>query len=543
MNTEAEINKSMLSNFLSWSKFIDTDYTLHNFFERSNTFTFNYSATNSPSEKTLPGFWRQIYKRAFDTDRPHTHPWELLGFTIKPSWWETQYGPAPYTKDNLLMWTDLQDGIVRQPGVKYKVLKKYQRPDLLKHIPSDATGNLLPPLSIGWINNYQPDTIDFSFVFGDGAPVESAWRNSSDYAFSLIKAFIINKPSLIFSTGFDRFNQVRNNAGSIVYKPTNKRIELKSIVFPSTSTDAIQTFTSGLVNYVASYMAGDVLKNYKTYKSNLAKIDNQLGFKLAGFTDIEKFKLILDSRTPTNEGNVFIPDENYKIILNTSSPVKTVEYSGVIIERRTDGYVIKGYSPNNTIFKYFASVAKQNDPSINIGGISEDFVGWDSGKTYVAGQNVEYQGSYYRTTTQHVSTNIFDDNNFSKLAALPLKGGRSAVIRRQFTNNIVKEMPYGTILKEIQEVVDFLLGYGEYLKDQGFVFDYYEGDAKVVLDWRHSVNEFLFWTTQNWGAGSVITLSPGAEQLKITTSYSMVDNIFDSFYGYSLLQSDGTKNL
>ena len=537
----AEINKSMLSNFLSWSKFIDTDYTLHNFFERSNTFTFNYSATNSPSEKTLPGFWRQIYKRAFDTDRPHTHPWELLGFTIKPSWWETQYGPAPYTKDNLLMWTDLQDGIVRQPGVKYKVLKKYQRPDLLNHIPSDAMGNLLPPLSIGWISNYQPDTIDFSFVFGDGAPVESAWRNSSDYAFSLIKAFIINKPSLIFSTGFDRFNQVRNNAGSIVYKPTNKRIELKDIVFPSTSTDAIQTFTSGLVNYVASYMAGDVLKNYKTYKSNLAKIDNQLGFKLAGFTDIEKFKLILDSRTPTNEGNVFIPDENYKIILNTSSPVKTVEYSGVIIERRTDGYVIKGYSPNNTIFKYLASVAKQNDPSINIGGISEDFVGWDSGKTYVAGQNVEYQGSYYRTTTQHVSTNIFDDNNFSKLAALPLKGGRSAFIRKQFTNTIVKEMPYGTIIKEIQEVVDFLLGYGEYLKNQGFVFDYFQSDSKVVLDWRHTVNEFLFWTTQNWAAGSVLTLSPGAEQLKITTSYSMVDNIFDGFYGYGLFKADGQK--
>ena len=537
----SEINKSMLSNFLSWSKFIDTDYTLHNFFERTNTFTFNYSKSNSPSGSTLPGFWRQIYKRAFDTDRPHTHPWEMLGLTIKPSWWDTQYGPAPYTKDNLLMWTDLQDGILRQPGVKYKILNKYVRPNLLRNIPSDANGNLLPPLSIGWISNYQPDRISDSFVFGDGAPVESAWRNSSDYAFSLIKAFIINKPSLIFSTGFDRFNQIRNSAGAIVYKPTNKRITLNDLVFPSVASDDTQTFTSGLINYIASYMAGDVLKNYVKYKENITSIDNQIGFKLAGFTDIEKFKLILDSRTPTNEGNVFVPDENYQIFLNTSSPVKTVEYSGVIIERRTDGYVIKGYSPNNTIFKYFSAVSKQNDPSINIGGISEDYVEWDSNKTYVAGQNVEYQGSYYRTKTQHQSTQLFDETQFAKLASLPLIGGREAFIRKQFTNNTINEMPYGTLLTGIQDVVDFLLGYGEYLKSEGFVFDYFQGDSKVVLDWRHCVNEFLFWTTQNWAAGSVITLSPGAEQIKINTSYSMVDNIFDGFYGYGLFKADGQK--
>ena len=536
-----EINKSMLSNFLSWSKFIDQDYTLHNFFERTDPFTFNWSAASSPSNKSLPGFWRQVYKRAFDTDRPHTHPWEMLGFTIKPSWWEQQYGPAPYTKDNLLMWTDLQGGIVRQPGVKYKILNKYKRPNLLRHIPVDQQGKLTHPLTLGWVSNYQPDTIDFSFVFGDGAPVESAWRNSSDFAFSIIKAFIVNKPSVIFSAGFDRFNQIRNSAGAIIYKPTSKRIELKDIVFPSTSEDATQVFTSGLINYVASYMAGDVLKNYNTYKENIGKIDNQIGFKLGGFTDIEKFKLILDSRTPTNEGNVFVPEENYKIILNTSSPVKTVEYSGVIIERRTDGYVIKGYSPNNTIFRYYQANAKQNDPSINIGGVSEEYVEWNIGKTYIPGQNVEYQGSYYRTKENHTSTENFDETKFAKLPGLPLKGGRNAFIRKTFSGNIVKELQYGTLIKEIQDVVDFLLGYGEYLKDQGFVFDYFEGENKVVLDWRHTVNEFLFWTTQNWAAGSVITLSPGAEQIKLKTNYSMVDNIFDGFYGYGLYKADGQK--
>ena len=89
----------------------------------------------------------------------------------------------------------------------------------------------MPSLDAGVVKNFQPDTIDFSFRFGDGAPVESAWRNSSDYPFSLIKSFTINKPSLMFSTGFDRSTQIRNSAGSIVYKPTNKRINLMTLFF------------------------------------------------------------------------------------------------------------------------------------------------------------------------------------------------------------------------------------------------------------------------------------------------------------------------
>lgn len=537
----ANLNKTMLSDFIQWSKLIDQDYTQHTFFERTNRFTFNYNNSTSPSGKELPGFWRSIYKHAFDTDRPHTHPWEMLGFTIQPTWWNTQYGPAPYTSDNQIMWADIEAGIVRQPNVKYKVLNKFKRPGLTRFLPVDSSGNLLPPLDIGWINDYQPDTIDYGFTFGDGAPVEAAWRNSSEYPFSVITAFVLNKPSLAFATGFDRINQVRNVAGSIVYKPTNKRIKLTDIVFPNTADDTVQNYTSGLINYISNYMTSDVLSSYSKYKEDIKNIDNQLGFKLAGFTDKEKFKLILDSRTPLNEGNVFVPDENYKIFLNTSSPVRTINYSGVIIERREDGYVIKGYNTNTTTFKYYPSVALQSDPSINIGGISESYVDWDSGKTYVPGQNVLYQGVYYRTKTQHVSTSSFDETSFSKLPYLPLIGGRNAFVRKSFVKSRVDEIEYGTLFTSIQDVVDFLLGYGAYLESQGFIFDYFDGNTKVVLDWRHSVNEFLFWTTQKWASGSVITLSPAASQLKFNSKYSMVDNIFDGFYGYSLFKSDGNK--
>jgi len=48
-------------------------------------------------EKLLSGTWRSIFKYFYDTDRPHTHPWEMLGFSEKPAYWEDRYGPAPYT--------------------------------------------------------------------------------------------------------------------------------------------------------------------------------------------------------------------------------------------------------------------------------------------------------------------------------------------------------------------------------------------------------------------------------------------------------------
>ena len=66
----------------------NTTYTI------GNGFTYNYNHGAYPNGDKLPGSWRAIYKDYLGTDRPHTHPWECLGFTIKPTWWETEYGSS-----------------------------------------------------------------------------------------------------------------------------------------------------------------------------------------------------------------------------------------------------------------------------------------------------------------------------------------------------------------------------------------------------------------------------------------------------------------
>ena len=539
--TKEQVDNSMLADFVQWTQLVDDDYTDNYFFERTNSFTFNYSSMTDPNGNNLPGWWRGAYKQAFDTDRPHTHPWEMLGFSIKPTWWEEQYGPAPYTKDNLVMWDDLENGIIRIPGQKFRVNPKYKRPNLKNFLPVDDEGNLLSPNDSGYARNFTSNTIKDIYKFGDESPVESAWRKSSEFPFALLTSYLLNQPNVVLGSGFDRVRQVKNLANQTVYTTTKNHIKLADLVFPNTSSDEAQVFTSGLVNYIAGYMAASVTRPYGNYKSLITSIGNQIGFKVAGYTEKTKFRLILDSRTPTNKGNVFVPDENYKIFLNKSSPIKTISYSGVIVEKRAKGFKIRGYDNNTSYFNYFRPIPLENDPTINVGGISESYLAWSAGKTYAQGQNIEYAGAYYRVTKNFVSGSSFDTDNLAKLPALPLIGGRDAIFRRTFFNKIEEKLPYGTVLTTIQEVIDFLLGYESWLENQGFIFDYYDSTNDVVTNWRNSCKEFLFWTTQNWAEGTVITLSPAASQLKIQTEYSIVDNIFDSFYGYTLLKADGKK--
>jgi len=540
--SKTQIDETMLSDFIQWLQLVDEDYTEHNFFDRTNTFTFNHQGMTDPSGNGVSGWWRAVYKHAYDTDRPHTHPWEMLGFFIKPSWWDDQYGEAPYTGDNLLMWEDLEAGIIREPGKIFEVNSKYARPGLTSRIPVDEHGNLISPILSSYIRSYNSTELDFNFIYGDHSPVETAWRRSSEYPFALITSLVLNQPSRVMSVAFDRIRQKRGPVGDIIYQNSNTQIELRNILFPNTTDDTNRVYTSGLVNYVYDYLVSKVTTSYKSYIENLTSINNQIGFKIGGYTTKDKFKLILDSRTPLNKGNVFVPEENYKIFLNKSTPVDTIYYSGVLVEKQSFGFVIRGYNQQQPYFLYNEPMRLANDPLINIGGISQNFVIWSEGRTYSLGAIVEYENSFYRVTESHTGGSDFDLSKFSKLPAVPMIGGREAYFRRQFKPEASK-LSYGTVLGTIQEVVDFLLGYSHYLESLGFVFDFYSEDNEFVSDWKTSAKEFMFWTTQNWSAGSVITLSPGALQLKFVSKFSVVDDIYDTFYGYSLLKADGKKLL
>lgn len=528
-----EVDNILRPLFLKWHKNINISYTDNSWYQEGNQFTYNYK-TGSFNNDTLPGFWRGIYNYWYDTDRPHLTPWEMLGFSIMPNWWEDEYGPAPYTSENLLMWRDLEAGRIKEPG-NNRINNDFSRPGLTEIIPVDENGRLRDPIVANIAQNYEASQFGAEYTFGDYSPVENAWRRSSSYRFSLLCAWFLTKPAQIFGVYLDRAHTARDVSGIIKY--AGEYPTLAGLADKVSNT----ALASGLISYVNNwlYQTGDAFVN--EYSFNLRNANNQLGSKLAGYTEKSKFKLILDSRTPLNEGNVFIPEENYKIVLNTSSPVDVLSYSGIIVEKRTNGFLIKGYDQKFPFFKYRKVLTSQTDSQITIGAVSESFISWDSEKTYIQGKIVEYNGVYYRCREDHFSSSTFDGDKFVKLPALPSVGGRSYFYRSQFDTSSYFTLDYGTVLPTVQSVVDFIYGYGEYLADAGFMFDNYDSDNSVLQDWETSVKEFVYWTTQNWSEGTVIALSPGAKTFTINVDYTNVDSLLNDFYDYEIYNSAGTR--
>jgi len=589
----AEFNQVLAPNFYNWTTFIDRDFTKPMSFDKSNSLTFNYRGQQAPDGREVPGYWRGVYRWMLDTDRPNLCPWEMLGYSEEPAWWVEVYGPAPYTCDNIVMWNDLSEGITREPGKPIQRNPKFVRPFLTTAIPVDESGNLRSPMTSNFASGLITGTVSNDFVFGDVSPIEAAWRRSSYYAFSVLTTALLLKPAKTFGVLFDRSRIVRNLTGQLIYKDTGLRVRPEDIALPNIYASETRTQTAGVINYLVDYILGDNLKSYDQYVYDLGNIKFNLSYRVSGFTSKEKFNLLLDSKSPTAVGGVFVPQENYNVVLNSSSPVKKITYSGVIITKLSDGFEVKGYSKTQPYFKYYAWT--QSGATINVGGISESYVLWSANQRYSVGKVVRYSNLFFRTTITHTSTETFNAEAFQRLPALPVSGGQDATFRKRWDRTEAIVVPFGTKFRTIQEVVDFLTGYGEWLKDQGFVFDDFNNSLAQITNWETSAKEFLFWTTQNWSSGedkweewlaetpvvygsivryngdyyratrnspastifeetdfvkleglstvgsSVISLSPSANKITIKTEYTVVDDILNQFNGYEIFKVDGTK--
>lgn len=539
--TRNEFNQIMAKYFFQWATNIQQDYTKHYGYNQLNSFTFNYRGNYTPDKKDVPAAWRGIYKWLLDTDRPHTHPWECLGFSLEPKWWQEVYGPVPYTSDNLMLWDDIKEGVIRQPGVPVRRNPKFAKSILSTGIPVDNQGKLISPYDAEVVSGYILRGDGGYFVFGDQSVVETAWRRSSYFPFGLIQTALLMQPNHVLGRCLDRSRIERNKNNQFIYKETGLRIRLQDIVLPSTynRNNDQRVYTSGLINYVIDHLSSENISRIDEYENELKTLTVKMSSRLGAFTNKEKYKILLDSKTPSSSGGVFVPEENYFVDLNVSSAVKKVIYSGVVITKYEDGFEIRGYNFDNPYFVYYPYIL--DNRVIRVGGISESYINWNPGQIYVAGKLIKSNNQYYRVKTTHTSGEKFDDSYFVRLPELPIQGGREVMLRETFNSEEPKTIAYGTKLYTIQDVTDFLQGYGAYLENQGFVFDDFNNELATITNWETSVKEFMFWTTQNWAPGAVLSLSPAASKLILKSSDAVVNDVLDQFYGYSIFRVDGQK--
>jgi hypothetical protein len=472
LNDFSEANNITRSYFGEWALRNKVRVQPNTIVDANNPFTWNYrNSVYKDDGSRIPGFWRAIYNWFYDTDTPHTKPWQMLGISEKPIWWDERYGVAPYTQGNTVLWEDLRDGKVYSDatGTAYTVDEKRKRLNLMNIIPVDLQGNLRAPADFLVQDAFSTNVSD-SWAFSDGSPAETAWRRSSEYPYVLQILAASIKPAKYGTLMFDT-NMYENNAqySQILQKNKSYRPGIQDYTMHGQSDG-----NNGIVRVEGynQFISEHVRFNGYSVEDTITRINNlklNLCYGMAGFTDKQYLKIIAESVTPSSQSeNIFIPDEDLNVYLKKSSPLERVVYSGVQIIQRADGYEIQGYDIENPFFKIVPSV-----------------VGTEPNRVVVG------------------ETTYFE--------------------YKDFENRIIN-IPYGTVIPNKQQVFDFLVSYQRYLQSRGFVFDGTTGTGEKN-DFVSAGKEFAFWTEQKWTVDSVIVISPFSDILTINRAFATSDDL------------------
>lgn len=551
--TLTDVNSILINDFSRWAGKYGVDVSTNSTFDEGDARTWNYVGTvDNLLDLEVSGSWKSLFLYFYDTIRPDTAPWEMLGFTTEPTWWETEYGTAPYTSANITLWSDLEDGYVRGEDI---YLTNYARPGLSSIIPVDTNGNLKTPNTfLVSVSSYQSK--QEKWKFGDLGPAEAAWRACPQYPFALLATAALLNPCSFCANLFDVSRSAINATGQATYTSDDLYLDPRKLVIEGEDNNQIAGFGSYIIE-----IGRQKDQNYITkLRQDLEYLNVNLFHKVGGFVSKEKLQIIIDSVDPTSTSpGVVLPSEDYSLILNVSNPVNTASISGIIVQKSNGKFIIKGYDLANPYFEIFRPIVSFSSGVVKVGGTSEEFTEWSNivnngnnglssvdttsaesttGRYYKQGQLVRYNNKFYRVKIGHNAGSTFDLTLFQGIPELPVKGGATAQLPSKFETTVT-QVPYGSEFINVQEVYDVILGYGAYLESQGFIFDEFNADLNEILNWKFTGKEFLYWSTQNWADGNLITLSPFANYIKYNFPNSVVDNISTGKYEYSLLKADG----
>jgi len=459
--TYAEISSVFNEDFLNYVGGNKLDYKSQQY-SATNQFTWNYSsAQNKLNNETLLGAWRGIYRYFYDTEQPQFTPWEMLGITEQPSWWELTYGPAPYTSGNTVLWDDLEAGLVNDPVAPY-IKTDFARPGLSQVIPVDDEGNLLSPFD-SVVGTYNQTQFQKSWASGDGSPVEASWWNSSSYPFAVMQVLAVTRPAKFFALFADRdLYRYSEEYGQYLY---NERYRLDA--------NGVEVYGDGTskasyINWIVDYNRQTGVNSTTELTADLKSLDVRLCYRMASFSDKQYIKIYTEKSSPNSTNTaLLIPDESYDLLLYKNQPFDRSTYSAVVVQKVDNGYSVFGYGTSLPYFNILESKATGLLQTITSGGVS------------------------VRVPT--------------------------------FYTNTVTQVPYGFIFTNETSVCDFLLSYGKLLEREGLTFT--DQSNGYVLTWNQMCQEFLYWSQQGWDTNALLNLNPLALKLTVTRDQAIVDSI------------------
>lgn len=464
-------------------------------FDNSNSFTWNYTGlvesifidpvTVLPRMSSLlykAGSWRAIYYNLYDTINPHSAPWEMLGYSIKPVWWDNHYSWTNQQQREKLIKA-LQSGQVSEPAAPVTI-----KPHLARSVtvfPINSLGQLLPPDIAGIATVDSMLDAARNWEFGEWGEQEAVWRKSTYFQWAEAVWKYVTCPNKFISRNFDPFdtvivpvkylysNGVVTASGAfsdIVSKTTEKRTSLNSIKLHRDNNAQC----SGLNQLFAEYIVTQNKDLQSDYFDLVHYGKIQMIHKIGGYADKRTLAYKADT-LKVSAGSNFIPEENFSLQLYTGAPYKELFYSGVKVTWTGTGYEVNGYDTTKNYFTIYNPKLGARSKAITFSNIS-----------------------------------IIDVLDFD---TVPIK------------------VHYGTQFATRQEVYNFFCGLNKVMLAEGFLFEQYDTDLEGILDFKMSGKQFMFWSDSTWTPGNFIGLSPLSDSVKLEYGYGWVAD-YDSINDY-----------
>jgi hypothetical protein len=445
--------------FLNWVGLNRIDY-VPQYYESTNEYTWNYSNCTSKvdQKKFKQGSWRGIFLWLYDTINPDTRPWEMLGLTNKPTWWDTRYGEFPYTSDNDLLWQDIENGFIWNDGQSY-TNEKRKRPNLI--IPVDSNGRLMGPFT-SLVASYDMTKLHSEWKIGDMGPAEFAYMRSSSWPFDLMRILALTKPAQYFTLGMD-LDVYKFNAEFDQYLVYNRfrTTPTDLAIYGADSSSAAHSYFNWVVDYLRQYG----VDGSATVKDIILSLDVRLTYRVAGFTDKSLLSFYVEKGSPNSKNtSLLIPDESYGVLLYDNQPSSTIAYSSIIVQRTENGYKVYGNSQDKA---YFVTAVPLNNgvyDTIDVGNLT-----------------VKVAKEYQRKTVV---------------------------------------VPYGAEFVSVGALAEFIKGYGEHLVQLGMKFT--DTENGLELNWNQMIAEFMYWVQSGWDVGSTVNINPCANTITINQTDSIV---------------------
>jgi hypothetical protein len=501
------INNEVRSWMIENNIFImeNTDY------DSINGFTLKYQLGTGDGD-SLTGSYKALYTYMYDTERPHTHPWEMLGFTLKPTWWDTHYSwleseslSISVVPDNVTWNVGLNSSIITSTSSnvinKRQALKRALRvgkisnpteadvinpafarnidinnndPDTLEDFPVDNLGNLISPMDFDALLLENSIYLSLSIFeentnweAGDIGPYEQVFLNTQRGVAAQARVRFLLAPAQYVNLNWLPGQTITNVWGNKLDRTTNfwQQGSIEHDYHRET-VNGVLVYTGGIESLYSEFC---VLNNKDYVTEVIDMFDNIVvnkEFLLNGFTNKDNLRIQSTSMS-TQKNILFVPEENYQVRTVKHYPEREIFYSGMKIIFDGTNYSLNGFASEYGYFPYY----------------------------------VPKEGS---TTT-------------------PVIVGNVTVKEKNSYSNEIAFVQYGKLFSNRQEIYDILIGYGKYLESLGIVYD--EPEAGDIRDWQLSAKQFIFWSTDTLAPGNFIDLNPCADFIKITGQYGQLENL------------------